>query len=118
MGAKKAVVVVGIILFAVTGAAVAAQGVAKGEAKPAAQIATGTVTAVTPESRTLVVEARLSGQPWILGVEVPEGLNITAAGKTKKLEDLKAGERVRLSWIRGENRLVAEAVSVIGAKAP
>ena len=98
--------------------AMAAREVGKGEAKAAERAATGTVLAVTPESRTLVVESRLGGQPWILGVEVPERLAVTAEGKTRKLEDLKAGDRVRLRWNREENRLVAESIAVAGAKAP
>jgi hypothetical protein len=118
MGGKNAVVVIGIILLAVAGAAVAAQDVAKGEAKEAVRAAAGTVVAVTPESRTVVLESTLGGKPWILGIEVPEGLSIAAGGKTKKLEDLKTGDRVRLRWIREEDRLVAETISVIGAKAP
>ena len=114
---REALVAAAILLL---GAAptMAAQDAGKAEVKAAERAATGTVTALTPASRTVVVESRLGGQPWILGVEVPEGLAITVGGKTKKLDDLKAGERVRLRWIREENRLVAESISVIGAKAP
>jgi len=117
MRGMSGVVVVVAILLAAAGMAMAAQDGAKGEAK-AARAATGIVTAVTPESRTLVVESALGGKPWILGVEVTEGGVIAAGGKTGKLEDLKTGDQVRLRWIREENRLVAESISVIGAKAP
>lgn len=106
------------IFFLAAASAMAAQDVDKGEVKAGERAATGTVLAVTPASRTLVVESRLGGQPWILGVEVPEGLAITVGGKTKKLDDLKAGDRVRLRWIREENRLAAESIAVVGAKAP
>lgn len=95
----------------------AAQDGGKGEAKAVVRATTGTVTTVTPESRTVVVEATLAGKPWILGVEVPENVAIAAAGKTRKLEDLKTGERVRLRWIREENRLVAESIAILGTKA-
>ncbi|MBI4841359.1 MAG: hypothetical protein HY803_09860 [candidate division NC10 bacterium] len=115
---EKKILVATAILFLVSEPAMAAQDVGKGEAKAAERAAAGTVTAVTPASRTVVVESTLSGKPWILGVEVPEGLAITVGGKTKKLDDLKAGERVRLRWIREENRLVAESIAVVGAKAP
>lgn len=74
--------------------------------------------AVMPASRTLVVESRLGGKLWVLGVEVPKDLAITAGGKTKRLEDLKEGERFSLRWIREKDRLVAESIEVIGAKAP
>lgn len=106
------------IFFLAAASAMAAQDVGKGEMKAGERAATGTVLAVTPESRTLVVESRLGGQPWILGVEVPEGLAVTAEGKTRKLDDLKAGDRVRLRWNREENRLVAESIAMVGGKAP
>ncbi len=70
-----------------------------------------------PATRTLVVESSHGGEPWILGVEVPESLAITVGGKTKKLEDLRTGERVRLRWIREKDRLVAESIDLVGAKA-
>ncbi len=73
---------------------------------------------MTPASRTLVVESKLGDKPWVLGVEVPAGLAITAGGKTKKLEDPKSGERVSLRWVREKDRLVAESIAVVGAKAP
>jgi len=118
MRGMSGVVVVVAILLAAAGMAKAAQDGGKGEAKVAERAAAGTVVAVTPESRTVVVEATLAGKPWILGVEVPKGATITTGRGARKLEDLKAGERVRLRWIREENRLVAETISVIGAKAP
>jgi len=117
MRGMSGVVVVVAILLAAAGMAMAAQDGPKGEAK-AARAATGTLTAVTPESRTVVVESALGGKPWILGVEVREDLAISAGGKTKKLEGLKTGDRLRLRWLREENRRVAESISVIGAKAP
>ena len=106
------------ILLVVAVQAMATQDVGTSEAKSAVKAAVGTVTAVTPESRTVVVESTLSGKPWILGVEVPEGLAVTAGGKTKKLEELQPGDRVRLRWIREENRLVAASIALLGSKAP
>jgi hypothetical protein len=117
MGWEKATGVTAAILLAIAAPAMAAQDVGKSQAKVAERAATGTVIAVTPESRTVVVEATLAGKPWILGVEVPENVAIAAAGKTRKLEDLKTGERVRLRWIREENRLVAESIAILGTKA-
>lgn len=114
----RMIVVAAAILFLVVSPAMAAQEEGKGEVKEGGRVATGSVTAVTPATRTLVVESRLGGQPWILGVEVPGGLAITVGGKTKKLEDLRTGERVRLRWIRAKDRLVAESIAIVGAKAP
>ena len=115
---EREALVAAAILLLVAAPAMAAQDVGTGGAKAAERAAAGTVTAVTPASRTVVVESRLGGQPWILGVEVPEGLAITIGGKTRKLEDLKAGDRIRLRWIREENRLVAESIALVGGKAP
>ncbi|MBI4537440.1 MAG: hypothetical protein HY712_05735 [candidate division NC10 bacterium] len=111
-------VIVATILLLVVSTAKAAQEEGRGVAKAGERAATGIVTAVTPASRTLVVESRLGGKPWILGVVVPRDLAIGAGGKTKKLEDLKAGDRVRIRWIRKDNELVAESVGLAGAKAP
>src|SRR3990172_9451375 len=61
------------------------RGKGRGEARGAD--CAGTVTAVTPESRIVVVESRLGGKSWILGVEVPEGVTIVTAKGGKKLEE-------------------------------
>ena len=103
------VVAAAIVLLVVSPAMAAQEG---------GRVATGTITTVTSATRTLVVESRLGEKPWILGVEVPERLATTIGGKTKKLEDLRTGERVRLRWIREKDRLVAESIEVVGAKAP
>lgn len=118
MRREKELLMATAIFLAFAAPAMAAQDAGKAEVKAAERAATGTVTALTPASRTVVVESRLGGQPWILGVEVPEGLAITIGGKTRKLEDLKAGDRIRLRWIREENRLVAESIALVGGKAP
>jgi uncharacterized OB-fold protein len=117
MWAKEAARVAAVLL-ALAMPAMGAQDAGESEVKETGRVATGAVVAVTPASRTVVVESRLEGKPWILGIEVPDGLAVTAGGKTRKLEDLKAGDRVRLRWIREENRLVAASLAVVEAKAP
>ena len=114
MGWEKATGVTAAILLALAAPAMAAQDVGKSQAKVAERAATGTVIAVTPESRTVVVESTLGGKSWILGVEVPEGVTVVTAKGGKKLEEIKTGDRVRLRWIREENRLVAESITVEG----
>ena len=111
-------VVAVVIVLLVVSPAMAAQEGEKGEVKEGGRVATGTITTVTPATRTLVVESRLGEKPWILGVEVSERLAITVGGKTGKLEDLRTGERVRLRWTREKDRLVAESIEVEGAKTP
>jgi hypothetical protein len=65
----------------------------------------GTVVAVTPTSRTIVVESELDGQPWIIGAEVTGETKF--AGRVNDLADLKPGDRVTIQWVREENRLAA-----------
>ncbi len=114
----KMLMLAAAIVFLVVSPALAAQEEGKGGLKDGGRVTTGSVLAVTPATRTLVVESQLADHPWILGLEVPESLAITVGGKTKKLEDLRTGERVRLRWIREKDRLVAESIEVLAAKAP
>ncbi len=53
-----------------------------------------------------------------LGIEVPERAAITEGGKAEKLGDLKAGDRVRVRWVRTGDGLVADSIAVLGTKAP
>ncbi len=106
------------VLLWVAVSATTAEAVTARASKAAARVATGTVMAVTPGSRTLVVESTLRDQPWILGIEVPDRAAITGGGKTEKLGDLKAGDRVRVRWVRTEDGLVADSIAVLGTKAP
>ncbi len=114
---RKRLILAAALMFLMAVAAVAAEP-GKGEAKETGRAATGAVLAVTPASRTLVVESRLGGEPWILGVVVPANLAIKDDGKTKTLEELKAGDRVRIRWARTENELVAESIAVVERKSP
>jgi hypothetical protein len=114
---REKLIVAAAIVILIVSPAMAAQEEGKGEPKDGGWVATGSVIAVTPATRTLVVESQLDDHPWILGLEVPESLAITVGGKTKKLEDLRTGERVRLRWIREQDRLVAESIDLVGATA-
>src|SRR5574341_1792242 len=69
------------------------------------QAASGMVVAVTPGSKTIVVESTLGGQPWIIGAEATEQTRFE--GKAKGLEDVQPGSRVTIKWLREEHRLVA-----------
>ena len=114
----KMLILAAAIVILIVSPAMAAQEEGKGEPKDGGRVTTGSVIAVTPATRTLVVESQLADHPRILGLEVPESLAITVGGKTKKLEDLRTGERVRLRWIREKHRLVAESIEVVAAKTP
>ena len=74
------------------------------------QAASGTVVAVTPASKTIVVEATLGGQPWIIGAEVTDQTKFE--GKAKRLGDVKPRDKVTLRWVREEHRLAVRSVTV------
>lgn len=94
-------VVVGVAVWC--GAALAAE-------EEAVRAAHGTVLAVTPASKTIVVESSLSGQPWIIGVEVTDQTRFE--GKAKDLADVKAGDKVTIQWIREGDRWVGRSITV------
>lgn len=107
--------ILGLLLAWTPGLALA---VAQEPAKAGVRQAAGTITAVTPASRTIVVEATLGGKGLTIGAEVPETAAIKAEGRPRRLDELKPGDRVVLRWVREENRLVAESITVAGPKKP
>ena len=66
--------------------------------KPAGLV--GTVVAVTPASRTVVVDAPLGKQGLRIGAEVTDRTRIREGSKKASLADLKEGERVRITFHR------------------
>jgi hypothetical protein len=60
----------------------------------------GTVIAVVPASRTLVVDVPLGKEVLRVGAEVTDKTKLTAAGKAVSLDRLKAGDRVRINFRR------------------
>lgn len=66
--------------------------------KPAGLV--GTIVAVVPDSRTLVVDVRLGKHTLRIGAEVTGKTKITAEGKAVSLESLKIGARVRINYRR------------------
>jgi ribosomal protein S17 len=85
-----------------------AAGAALGAEDGKVQAAAGMVVAVTEGTRTIVVESRLAGQPWIIGAEVTDQTKF--GGKAGALKDVKAGDQVTIRWIREENRLAAQSI--------
>jgi hypothetical protein len=57
----------------------------------------GTVIAVVPTSRTLVVDVPLDTDALRIGAEVTSATTITADGQAVSLDRLQAGDRVRIS---------------------
>lgn len=85
-------------------------GVAWGAEDGKVQAASGKVVAVTGGSKTIVVESKLKGQPWIIGAEVTDQTKFE--GKATGLKDVKAGDQVTLRWVREEKGDVARSVNV------
>jgi hypothetical protein len=74
-----------------------------GEAEKKAQATAGlvgTIVAVIPESRTLVVDVPLSADVLRIGAEITKRTKIEAAGAAASFESLKPGARVRLNFRR------------------
>ncbi|MEK6716754.1 MAG: hypothetical protein AABZ16_04610 [candidate division NC10 bacterium] len=79
--------------------------------KPAGLV--GTVIAVVPASRTLVVDVPLGKEVLRVGAEVTDKTKLTAAGKAVSLDRLKPGDRVRIEFRRvatGDEAISVEAL--------
>jgi hypothetical protein len=73
---------------------------------------TGKVAAVTPESRTIVVEIPRAKDSLTVGAEVLSNAVIIAGDKNIQLSDIRVGDRVRIEWSRGEQGDVAHRIIV------
>jgi hypothetical protein len=73
---------------------------------------TGKVSAVTVESRTIVVEIPRGTDSLTVGAEVlPEAI-LEADGQTIDLEDIQVGDQVRIEWSRTEQGILAHKIIV------
>ena len=104
MGWKFLTVLAAVGMLALQGAAALAakEGVV--------QAATGTVVAVTEASKTIVIESKLGGKPWIVGAEVAGDTKFE--GKAKGLKDVKPGDTVTSQFVVGEQGALARSVAV------
>lgn len=87
-----------------------AAGYSWGAGERGVQAASGTVTAVTEGSKTIVVESQLDGKAWIIGAEATDQTKF--GGKAKTLADVKPRDKMMIRWVREENRLVVQSVTV------
>ncbi len=74
---------------------------------------TGKVAAVTEASRTIVVEIPRGKDSLTVGAELSPDAVLKADGRTIALSEIKAGDRVRIEWSRGEHGSVAHKVIVL-----
>lgn len=73
----------------------------------------GTVIAIVPDSRTIVVDVPLEKGVLRLGAAVPQTAQITAEGKPVALDDVTAGSRVRIEFHRTPTGDEATAIEVL-----
>jgi hypothetical protein len=74
---------------------------------------TGTVAAVTIESRAVVVEIPRGKDSLTVGAEVLSDTVLKANGRSITLADIRVGDRVRIEWSRREHGLVAHTIVVM-----
>lgn len=88
-----------------------------GEAEKRAQATAGfvgTIVAVIPESRTLVVDVPLSADVLRIGAQITKRTKIEAAGAAASFESLTPGARVRLTFRRVATGNEAISVEILG----
>lgn len=74
---------------------------------------TGKVAAVTESSRTIVVEIPRGKDSLTVGAEILPDAVLKADGRTIGLSEIKAGDRVRIEWSRGERGDIAHKIVVL-----
>ena len=47
-----------------------------------------------------------------IGAEVPDKASITAGKAPKTLADIKVGDKIRMKWVREENKLVVQSIAI------
>lgn len=75
----------------------------------------GTVVATDTSAspQTIVVKVPLPNKDvLIVGADVPSDARITRRGRTAKLENLKAGDKAELSYVKSEEGLTARSIRV------
>ncbi len=81
-------------------------------AKEAVRDMVGKVVAVVPGSRTIVMETPVGKTVMTVGAEVPEKASITAGKAAKSLSDIKVGDKIRLKWVKEEDKLVTQSIEI------
>jgi len=80
--------------------------------KGGSRVLTGKVVAVEPGSRMIVVDAAVGTGIMTIGAEVPDKAVITAGKAAKNLSDIKAGDTVKMKYVREENRLIVHSIVI------
>lgn len=66
-------------------------------------VMSGTLTAAVPEYNTAVIECPVGGQIFTVAGPLTQKAALKKGGKSAKLQDFKAGEKVKVKWQATEN---------------
>jgi len=81
-------------------------------AKGAVRDVVGKVVAVEAGSRTIVMESPVGKTIMTVGAEVPDKASITAGKVAKSLSDIKVGDKIRMKYVREEDKLVVQSIAI------
>ena len=110
------VLALGVVLLAMPVSRPAADEAERQASATRAAAYVGTVVAVTPDSRTLVVDVPLRETVLRVGAEVTDTTRITADGQAVSLDRLQTGDRVRISVRRIETGNEAISIEVLSGR--
>jgi len=80
--------------------------------KGASRELVGKVTAVESGSRTIVMDAPVGKGLMTVGAEVPDKTSITAGKAAKTLSDIKVGDKIKMRYVRQEDKLVVQSIAI------
>ncbi len=72
----------------------------------------GKVVAVELGSKTIVMDATVGKSVMTVGAEVPDKASIMAGNVAKKLSDIKVGDKIRMRYVREEDKLVVQSIAI------
>jgi hypothetical protein len=88
----------------------------KGEKEVAPdRVVHGEVASVEVAAKTITVDVMRGKETETVGVEVPDTAKITEGKATKTLADVKIGDRVRMTYDRLSDKLVADQIHILKA---
>lgn len=101
-------------LMAVASAGLVMLGLAVGGALAKGEVRdmVGKVVAVELGSKTIVMDTTVGKSVVTVGAEVPDKASITAGNVAKKLSDIKVGDKIRMRYVREEDKLVVQSIAI------
>ncbi len=103
-GRLMAVAAAGLVMLGLT----VGGALAKGEVRDMV----GKVVAVELGSKTIVMDTTVGKSVMTVGAEVPDKASITAGNVAKKLSDIKVGDKIRMRYVREEDKLVVQSIAI------